>query len=348
MGYRKIVIGSDGSATSYRAQHKAVRFARLVGAQVVIVCAHGTSGIDPHTAAENVAKARRSAEQHGVEAATAIPRGEPGEMLAAVAREQEADLIVVGDVGMGEVHRFKLGGVAEHAAHSATCDVLIARTRERQHKSPHAPLYKGIVAGTDGAPTSNEAIRKAFDLGMMLETGVTVVHVGSDRLVGGIVLERAVAAKPDWVPVRSRLVEGEPASKLQEVAHEEDSDLIVVGNRGVVGARRFLLRSVPVQLAHRAKQDVLVAKTVGLSPEDLRPGHGGVVSVNGDKVALYVDESGKALALSARCQHMGCTVDWNEAEKTWDCPCHGSRYALDGEVIHGPATKGLPPKDLDL
>lgn len=347
MGYKTLVVGTDGSATAYRAQHKAVGFAKRVGARVVIVCAYGPTGIDESVALESANRARNSAVLHGVEATTVVRRGEAGETLAEVAEELASDLIVVGDAGMGEAHRFRLGGVAEHAAHSAPCDVLIVRTRHPSKKTRERTIYKGIVVGTDGSPTAGEAVRVAFDLGMMLETGVTVVYVAGDPLVGAIVLERAEAAKPDWVPVQSLLVEGgEPVAMLQEVASDRRCDLIVVGNKGVTGARRFLLSGVPVQLAHQAPQDVLIAKTVGLSYKDLKPGHGGVVNLDGDKVAVYVEENGHMHAVSARCQHMGCTVDWNEAEKTWDCPCHGSRYRYDGEVIQGPATRGLPVHEI--
>ena len=342
MGYRTIVVGTDGSPTAYRAQHKAVRFAKLVGARVVITCAHGPTGFDPHTAAETVARARESAEQHGVVATTVIRRGEAGTALADVAKQEAADLIVVGDVGMGNAHRLRLGGAAEQAAHEAPCDVLIARTRHPGKKTRGAGLYNGIVVGTDGSPTASEALRKAFDLGMMLETGVTVVYVAGDPLVGAIVLERAEATKPDWVPVHTQLVEGPPVAKLQEVARTQGCNLIVVGNKGVTGPRRFLLSAVPIELSHRAAQDVLIAKTVGLTYKDIPPGHGGVVMADGDKVAVFVDESGGVHALSARCQHMGCTVDWNSVDETWDCPCHGSRYRRDGEVIQGPATRALP------
>jgi len=59
-------------------------------------------------------------------------------------------------------------------------------------------------------------------------------------------------------------------------------------------------------------------------------------------VAVYRDERGNTIKRSAVCTHMGCLVDWNEAERTWDCPCHGSRFKPDGAVIAGPAESPLP------
>ncbi|WP_114951828.1 FAD-dependent oxidoreductase [Sphingosinicella terrae] len=77
--------------------------------------------------------------------------------------------------------------------------------------------------------------------------------------------------------------------------------------------------------------------------DDLRPGEGAVLKVDGHNVAGYRDEGGALHAVSAVCTHMGCIVGWNETDRTWDCPCHGSRFGLDGAVIHGPAVKPLAP-----
>jgi Rieske Fe-S protein len=64
-----------------------------------------------------------------------------------------------------------------------------------------------------------------------------------------------------------------------------------------------------------------------------------------EKTAVYTDETGKITNLSAVCTHMGCIVNWNNKEKTWDCPCHGARYDKYGKVIKSPATKDLLKKD---
>jgi Rieske Fe-S protein len=111
----------------------------------------------------------------------------------------------------------------------------------------------------------------------------------------------------------------------------------------MTGSRRLIHKVVPDQVAHEASADVLIAKTVSRSFFDLRPGEGAVVEVEGEKVAAYLHDDGTTYLLSARCQHMGCLVDWNSRARTWDCPCHGSRYQYDGAIITGPTTKPLPP-----
>jgi glycine/D-amino acid oxidase-like deaminating enzyme/nitrite reductase/ring-hydroxylating ferredoxin subunit len=79
----------------------------------------------------------------------------------------------------------------------------------------------------------------------------------------------------------------------------------------------------------------------GRSLRSVKRGEGKIVERNGAKVAAYRDSAGAFTVRSATCTHMGCLVRWNRSEKTWDCPCHGSRFATDGTVISGPAESPL-------
>ena len=101
---------------------------------------------------------------------------------------------------------------------------------------------------------------------------------------------------------------------------------------------RFLLENTRVgvrffadRVKHRATRPI----------EDLEPGESAIVSAGGRKVAGFRDEDGALHAVSSRCTHLGCQVAWNAAERTWDCPCHASRFSVDGEVLNGPAVKPL-------
>jgi glycine/D-amino acid oxidase-like deaminating enzyme/nitrite reductase/ring-hydroxylating ferredoxin subunit len=80
------------------------------------------------------------------------------------------------------------------------------------------------------------------------------------------------------------------------------------------------------------------------SMDDVAPGEAAVVKQSGERVAVFRDEGGSVHAVSAVCTHMGCVVGWNPLDRTWDCPCHGSRFALDGSVVNGPATTALVRK----
>lgn len=80
--------------------------------------------------------------------------------------------------------------------------------------------------------------------------------------------------------------------------------------------------------------------------DQLQPGEGGVVGAGVTGVAAYRDENGRLHTVSAVCTHLGCLVNWNDGEKTWDCPCHGSRFGYDGKVIQGPAVHDLEKKEL--
>ena len=81
------------------------------------------------------------------------------------------------------------------------------------------------------------------------------------------------------------------------------------------------------------------------SVNELKPGHGAVMREGLSKVAVYRDDSGTIHRRSAVCPHLGCVVSWNACERTWDCPCHGSRFTAEGRVYNGPANTDLPKAD---
>lgn len=82
------------------------------------------------------------------------------------------------------------------------------------------------------------------------------------------------------------------------------------------------------------------------SVDDIKPGCGAIVRRGLTKLAVYRDDAGTLQARSAVCPHLSGLVRWNSAESTWDCPCHGSRFKPNGEVLHGPSISALPAAEL--
>jgi len=101
------------------------------------------------------------------------------------------------------------------------------------------------------------------------------------------------------------------------------------------------MRRAPKDFNHGGDSQSIVG-----SIDDIAAGAGGIVVHGKAKLAVWKDADGHAHALSASCTHQGCTVTWNDADRTWDCPCHGSMFSHDGQVIHGPATEPLEPRRL--
>jgi Rieske Fe-S protein len=101
-------------------------------------------------------------------------------------------------------------------------------------------------------------------------------------------------------------------------------------------AKTFIVENVDV-----AKHLVTGKLTAVPNEIDLRPGEGKVVDINNEKVGVYKDTDGNLHTVDITCRHMGCELKWNSAEKSWDCPCHGSRFTYDGDIIEGPALKRL-------
>lgn len=80
---------------------------------------------------------------------------------------------------------------------------------------------------------------------------------------------------------------------------------------------------------------------------EIKRGSGALMTQDGQKLAVYRDTAGKLHACSAKCTHLGCIVHWNTAENSWDCPCHGSRFSIHGDVLTGPAAKALLQIELE-
>lgn len=104
-------------------------------------------------------------------------------------------------------------------------------------------------------------------------------------------------------------------------------------------ARGFV--SFQKEVAAHFVGDRIAGSGTARTPADLRPGEGAVMKIDGERRAVYRGLDGGVRALSATCTHLGCLVGFNNAERTWDCPCHGSRFDVDGGVLGGPATRPL-------
>ncbi len=146
-------------------------------------------------------------------------------------------------------------------------------------------MFTRIVVGTDGSETAAEAVRQAVDLAKLAGAQLSIVSafepVSKRRLEGeqqdappdvqyeigpredvNLVLDAAAAvAKKEGIEVQTHPVEGAPSEAILNVAEETKADLIVVGNKGMTGARRFLLGSVPNNISHHAPCSVIIIRT---------------------------------------------------------------------------------------
>ncbi len=113
---------------------------------------------------------------------------------------------------------------------------------------------------------------------------------------------------------------------------------------GLTGAKNLLTFNAKVG------KDLVVGTISRFRPselEELPRGAARLVQIDGKTVGAYRDAGGDVHAVSLTCTHLGCTVAWNDAENTWDCPCHGSRFSLEGKVLEGPAVENLEKVTLE-
>jgi Rieske Fe-S protein len=119
------------------------------------------------------------------------------------------------------------------------------------------------------------------------------------------------------------------------------SDLFAVDRKKIKGATWNYLRENKDYPYYMIKDRI--ARPEADSVGKLKRGEGMIIGSRAKKIAAFRDRNGKLYKLSPVCPHLGCHVKWNPAESTWDCPCHGSRFKANGEVIAGPAEEALSP-----
>jgi nucleotide-binding universal stress UspA family protein/nitrite reductase/ring-hydroxylating ferredoxin subunit len=335
--YGKIVFGTDGGHAAALAGEVAATVARATSSRFLAVTGY-TSAVG---AQERVDAALDAAEAAGMRRArmTAIARaGRPGDVLAEVAEEQDAGLIVLARGESPDAGAAPLSDLGRWMLKNTPCDLLLVTGHRRD---AHAP-YGRIVIASDGSATADRAARKGFDLARAIVAEVTLVFVGHPS-TGELVMQDTIDVYGMGIETRVVIRQGDPSTEILSVARESDADLLVIGNKGLAGARGLLLSSVPEKVILGAERDTLLCRTVTQVGADLPPGQGGVIERRGERFAAYVDDGGQLHLMSARCTHLGCTVDWNPGESTFDCPCHGSRFGPTGEVVNGPASRPLPP-----
>jgi nucleotide-binding universal stress UspA family protein len=284
--YKRIVAGTDFSKTARVATDRAAALAKALGGELILVHA----GEDPGKPFEALGK--------GYGARTLATPGNPAEVLLSECDKLEADLLVVGSVGMSGARRFLLGSVPNKVSHHATRDLLIVKTDPPPREVGE---YTNILVGTDGSPTATQAVEKAA--GLAAQLGVTplivcayeplteheleqlradpqdpVAQWKADKAVQGTpeefrwrladaaqandVLDRASDhATAQGAKAEVRAVQGNAADVLISIAEGEGFDVIAVGSVGMSGPQRFMLGNVPHRISHHAPTDVLIFHT---------------------------------------------------------------------------------------
>jgi nucleotide-binding universal stress UspA family protein len=295
IGLKTIIAGVDLSVPSEQALDRAAALATLNNAALVLVHAQADDAPIEHvdnamleqlgevSAAVRVEEAKRLAERlqqltaRGVKVELVQRGGAPGEVVSEVAKERNAELIVIGTHGHTGLQRFLLGSVATSVLRHAPCDVLVCRGT-----SGPSPFLRPIVA-TDFSASAGRALRNAAFL-TAPDAQIEVVHawqlpagswgatlLGQARFPWSTVRDAVLtsaqaqadklsASFPDLRhPLHVQLVQGPPASVITHAAEAGAHDLIAIGTHGHRGFRRLLLGSVAESVIRHAPCSVLVA-----------------------------------------------------------------------------------------
>lgn len=328
--YRRVVLGVHRNTTP-ETYAVAGMIAEAAGSNVAVVHA----GSQDDTALGVLADAATRTREAGVDEdrITQVLRLElPALALDRAAIDVDAGLMIVGRGGD------RLARLPRQVSQGAPCDTLVVI--ERGEERPDG--YRRILVATDGSKTADRCARRGYDLARSLGATVDLVFVGHPD-TGEIIISDTISVFGGDVPTQSWILQGDPSGQILGTAAEIGADLVVIGNKGMTGARISALQSVPEKVLSGARCDVLLCRTVHQRESEMEPGDGGIIERDGEQLAAYVDDEGELHLMSAKCTHLGCVVAWNPSDHTFDCPCHGSRFGPTGEVVEGPAAKPLNP-----
>ncbi len=125
-------------------------------------------------------------------------------------------------------------------------------------------------------------------------------------------------------------------------------DLIIKGSSPWQDAYSPSRKTISAQVKNFVVENLNVAENLikgklssGERDADIKPGEAKIIVIDGRRAGAYRDENGTLHVVNTTCTHMGCELNWNQAEKSWDCPCHGSRFTYEGDIIEGPAVRPL-------
>lgn len=211
----------------------------------------------------------------------------------------------------GEDH--KTGTDADSESHF---DALLTWTRERFHvPEPKCRWSSQVEEPVDGLPFIG---RNSANEHVFVATGFSGNGTTFGTIAAMIVTDHVLGRENPWSELYS-------ATRVKPIA----------------SAGSYVSENVDFPF-HLITDHLRPAEASSIA--DVLPGEGKTVRVGASRLAVYRELSGEVHALSSVCPHAGCTVKFNPAEKSWDCPCHGSRFAIDGTVLDGPSLHGLKSK----
>lgn len=251
-----IVAGTDGSTRANVAVDKAAELAQALGAEVHVVCApEHLAGQDwpPRiTAQQIVADAEERLRARGITVQTHIPTGDAALALGAVAEQQQAQMIVVGNRGMTGIRRI-LGSLPNTVSHEARCDVLIVPTQARELAELGG---RAVVAGADGSSDDARALEEGIRLAKALGGELHVVSIAKAPDAPEAAL--AMQATERGVRAKAHALEGDPAATILNVAKEHDAAIIVVASKGMHAEDREWFGNVADKVSHDGRVSVLI------------------------------------------------------------------------------------------